>query len=156
MLDQLEVIAKQAKLGPDPLRIDPGDQELERFLTKVGSSKVVIGQLLMDQTVIAGVGNVYRAELLSRAGLNPHTPGQLVPTRVVAGMWFDAVALMKIGVRTGIMLTRDDYLKGRPAIVDRYFVYKREGLPCRNCLNPISIEVLNSRKLYWCSRCQKA
>ncbi len=122
----------------------------------MASSKVAIGQLLMDQTVIAGVGNVYRAELLFRAGLNPHTPGQLVPTRVVAGMWFDAVALMKIGVRTGIMLTRDDYLKGRPAIVDRYFVYKREGLPCRNCLNPISIEVLNSRKLYWCSRCQKA
>ena len=156
VLDQLEVIAKQAKLGPDPLRIDPGDHELERFLTKVASSKVVIGQLLMDQTVIAGVGNVYRAELLFRAGLNPHTPGQLVPTRVVAGMWFDAVTLMKIGVRTGIMLTRDEYLKGRPAIVDRYFVYKREGLPCRSCLNPISIEVLNSRKLYWCSKCQKA
>ena len=156
VLDQLEVIAKQAKLGPDPLRIDPGDHELQRFLNKVASSKVAIGQLLMDQTVIAGVGNVYRAELLFRAGLNPHTPGQLVPTRVVAGMWFDAVTLMKIGVRTGIMLTRDEHLKGRPAIVDRYFVYKREGLPCRNCPNPISIEVLNSRKLYWCSKCQKA
>jgi endonuclease-8 len=155
VLDQSQVLAKQSKLGPDPLRIDPGDNELSRLLTKVASSKVVIGQLLMDQSVIAGVGNVYRAELLFRAGLNPRTPGHLVPQEVVAAIWFDAVALMKIGVKTGIMLTRDDFLSGRPKVIDRYFVYKREGLPCRNCGNLISIEVLNSRKLYWCSTCQR-
>ncbi|MDE0867766.1 MAG: Fpg/Nei family DNA glycosylase [Aquiluna sp.] len=156
VLDQLQVLAKQSKLGPDPLRIDPGDHELQRFLTRVAGSKVVIGQLLMDQSVIAGVGNVYRAELLFRAGLNPYTPGHLVASELVAGIWFDAVTLMRIGVKTGIMLTRDGYLKGRPAILDRYSVYKREGLPCRNCSTPISIQVLNSRKLYWCSRCQGA
>jgi len=156
VLDQNQVLSKQSKLGPDPLRIDPGDNELERLLTKVASSKVVIGQLLMDQSVIAGIGNVYRAELLFRAGLNPRTPGYLVPREVVAAIWFDAVVLMKIGVKTGIMLTRDEYLSGRPAIIDRYFVYKREGLPCRNCAKSISIEVLNARKLYWCSTCQRA
>jgi endonuclease-8 len=156
VLDQLQVLAKQSKLGPDPLRIDPGDHELQRFLARVASSKVAIGQLLMDQSVIAGVGNVYRAELLFRAGLNPYTPGHLVSSEEVAGIWFDAVTLMKIGVKTGIMLTRDGYLTGRPAISDRYFAYKREGLPCRNCLNPISIAVMNTRKLYWCSSCQRA
>jgi len=155
VLDGAQVIDKQSKLGADPLRIDSGDNELQHLLTKARSSKAVIGQLLMDQSVIAGIGNVYRAELLFRAGLNPYTPSHLVPSEVLTMIWFDAVMLMKIGVRTGIMLTRDGYLSGRPATADRYFVYKREALPCRSCGNSIAIELLNTRKLYWCPTCQK-
>lgn len=146
---------QKSKLGPDPLRIDPADQELERFIGRCQRTKTPIGQLLMDQSVISGIGNVYRAELLFRARLSPFRPGNEVSEQDLAGIWFDAVKLMKIGVTKGIMLTRDDHLRGMPQLKDRYFVYKREGLPCRNCGNEVSLQLMSSRKLYWCTSCQK-
>jgi endonuclease-8 len=142
------------RLGPDPLRPDPKKQSQHRFVERVLSRKVSIGQLLMDQSVLAGVGNVYRAELLFRAGVNPYTPGNQLAEETVAGIWTDVVDLMPLGVKTGLMLTRDGYLKGRPKKEARYNVYKREGLPCRNCGQAISIALLQARKLYWCGKCQ--
>ena len=144
----LEVIAK---LGPDPL--DP-KADMARFVQRVGRSAVSIGQLLMDQAVISGIGNVYRAELLFRANLNPHTPGKLVPEEIVEAIWRDAAALMPLGVKTGLMLTRDGYLKAKTKKADRYYVYKREGLGCRECGKAISIEIMAARKLYFCAGCQ--
>jgi endonuclease-8 len=149
-----EIPALFERLGPDPLRPDPKNQSQERFVRKVLSRKVSIGQLLMDQSVLAGVGNVYRAELLFRAGVNPYTPGNQLTEQIVAGIWTDVVDLMPLGVKTGLMLTRAGYLKGRPKKDDRYNVYKREGLPCHSCGQPISIALLQARKLYWCSKCQ--
>jgi endonuclease-8 len=142
------------RLGPDPLRPDPKGLSQEKFVSRVLSSKVAIGQLLMDQSVLAGVGNVYRAELLFRSQLNPYTPGNQLAEETVAGIWTDVVQLMPLGVRTGLMLTRDGYLMGRPKKDDRYNVYKREGLPCRDCGQPISIALMQARKLYWCAKCQ--
>lgn len=142
------------RLGPDPLRPDPKGKAKERFVTKVASRKVAIGQLLMDQSVLAGVGNVYRAELLFRANLSPFTPGNQVPEELIGAIWDDAVSLMPLGVRTGLMLTREGYLKGRPKKDDRYNVYKREGLPCRHCNQSVAIELMQGRKLYWCPSCQ--
>ena len=98
------------RLGPDPLRPDPKGEAKARFIETITKRRVAIGALLMDQSVIAGIGNVYRAELLFRARQNPHTPGNLVPGEVVAGIWDDAVNLMPIGVRTGLMLTREGFL----------------------------------------------
>ena len=143
------------RLGPDPLRPDSSGLAKKTFLEAVAKRKVPIGQLLMDQSVIAGIGNVYRAELLFRNGINPHIPGNKVPTEQVAAIWDDATRLMPIGVRTGLMLTREGYLKGKPRKDDRYYVYKREGLPCRECDSTIAIELMQARKLYWCPRCQK-
>ena len=143
-----------AKLGPDPLRPDPKGVQKQRFIERVLRSRVAIGQLLMDQGVLAGVGNVYRAELLFRAGLSPFTPGEKVPIELVEQLWEDAVALMQIGVKKGIMLTRDGFLKGMPKKADRYYVYKREGQSCRECGGEISIALMATRKLYWCPRCQ--
>jgi len=110
------------RLGPDPL--DPASDK-QRFLDKVARSSVTIGQLLMDQSVISGIGNVYRAELLFRANLNPHTPGKLVPKELVDAIWEDAVALMPLGVKTGYMLTREGFLTAKTKKIDRYHVYKR-------------------------------
>ena len=144
-----------ARLGPDPLREDRDGTELQRFVDRVRSSRGKVGQLLMDQSVIAGVGNVYRAELLFRAGLNPHLSGASVPVDQLEAVWQDAVKLMTVGVKKGIMITRDEFLTKRPKIADRYFVYKREGLPCRVCGNSIAIEIMATRKLYWCPSCQR-
>ncbi|MEL0290915.1 MAG: DNA-formamidopyrimidine glycosylase family protein [Aquiluna sp.] len=155
VLDGQGVKGVQARLGPDPLRPDRKGHERQRFVEKLTSRKTAVGQQLMDQSVIAGIGNVYRAELLFRAGMNPHTPGTGVPREQAERIWEDSLQLMPIGVRTGLMLTREGYLKGRPKLADRYYVYKREGLPCRECGHEISLEIMATRKLYYCARCQK-
>ena len=155
LLDNAGVAESISRLGPDPLRPDPKGAEGRRFLEKVASSKRPIGQLLMDQSILAGVGNVYRAELLFRAALSPFTPGQLLASEQVSNLWDDSRLLMPIGVRTGLMLTRNEFLSGRPKLSDRYYVYKRAGEPCRKCGNPIAMELMASRKLYWCPKCQK-
>ncbi|MGK3952740.1 Fpg/Nei family DNA glycosylase [Microbacterium sp. I2] len=153
-----EVAATIAKLGPDPLVDDVAEGE-ERFTAVVRRKPTPIGLLLMDQNVVSGIGNVYRAELLFRARQNPHTPGREVPEDVVRELWRDWVRLIAIGVETGQMMTMDDldpvsYRKAMASRDDRHWVYHRAGLPCRVCGTSIVVEEAASRKLYWCPRCQ--
>lgn len=154
-----EVAATIAKLGPDPLVDDVADGE-ERFTSVVRRKPTPIGLLLMDQNVVSGIGNVYRAELLYRARQNPHTPGRDVPEEVVRGIWRDWVRLLSIGVETGQMMTMDDldaeaYRKAMASRDDRHWVYHRAGLPCRVCGTAIVVEEAAGRKLYWCPSCQR-
>jgi formamidopyrimidine-DNA glycosylase len=153
-----EVLATIAKLGPDPLVDDHAEGE-ERFTAVVRRKPTAIGLLLMDQSVVSGIGNVYRAELLYRARLNPHTPGREVPEEVVRAIWRDWVELLAIGVETGQMMTMDglDREQWRAAMAnrdDRHWVYRRQGLPCRVCGTAILLEEMGARKLYWCPYCQ--
>ena len=153
-----EVAATIAKLGPDPLVDDVAEGE-ERFTSVVRRKPTSIGLLLMDQNVVSGIGNVYRAELLFRARQNPHTPGRDVPEEVVRDIWRDWVRLLAIGVETGQMMTMDDLdpEADRAAMAsrdDRHWVYHRAGLPCRVCGTAIVVEEAAGRKLYWCPRCQ--
>ncbi|MBO3664056.1 Fpg/Nei family DNA glycosylase [Microbacterium stercoris] len=154
-----QIAAVIARLGPDPLVGDPAENE-ERFVAAVRKRNVAIGQLLMDQSVVSGIGNVYRAEMLFRARLDPHTPGRAIPEELVRGMWRDWVGLLRIGVETGQMMTMDG-LEGeawRKAMAhrdDRHWVYHRAGLPCRVCGTEIVLEEMQARKLYWCPNCQR-
>ncbi|MFF2632084.1 Fpg/Nei family DNA glycosylase [Microbacterium sp. NPDC058021] len=153
-----EMAATVAKLGPDPLVDDPTAGE-ERFTATVRRKPTPIGLLLMDQTVVSGIGNVYRAEMLFRARQNPHTPGRDVPEETVRALWRDWVTLLSIGVETGQMMTMDDlapedYRKAMASRDDRHWVYHRAGLPCRVCGTAIVVEEMATRKLYWCPRCQ--
>jgi endonuclease VIII len=153
-----EMLATVAALGPDPLVDDIAAGE-ERFVTAVAKKPTAIGQLLMDQKVVSGIGNVYRAEMLFRANLNPHTPGRDVPTDVVRGLWRDWVVLLQVGVETGQMMTMDGldadgYRRAMASRDDRHWVYHRAGLPCRVCGTEIVLEEMAARKLYWCPRCQ--
>ena len=153
-----EMLATVAKLGPDPLVGDPVENE-ERFVRAVRKKQTVIALLLMDQSVVSGIGNVYRAELLFRHRLNPHTPGRDVPEDIVRALWRDWVRLLAIGVETGQMMTMDDlspddYRAAMASRDDRHWVYHRAGLPCRVCGTEIALEEIGARKLYWCPRCQ--
>ena len=154
VLTPAEVAQVLKRLGPDPINPDPQGAEAERFVAKVLASKTSIGQLLMNQAVISGIGNVYRAELLFRAGLDPYTPGNRLTREQIEAIWQDSVALLKVGVKTGFMITRDELTKKRPTKAERNFVYKREGLPCRVCSQEISLAIMATRKLYWCASCQ--
>lgn len=144
-----------ARLGPDPLRAD-ADPGLA--WTRIAKSRRTIGALLMDQTVIAGVGNVYRSELLHRHHIDPFRPGTDIDADEFAAMWTDLVALMKVGVRRGKIVAirpEDDhgapaYGPGRP----RTYVYRRAGDPCRACGTTVRTAQLEARSVFWCPSCQ--
>lgn len=147
-----------ARLGPDPLR-NNGPDIRQRFVDVVSAKKSSIGLLLMDQSVVAGIGNVYRAELLFRARLNPHTPGRELDARALEALWQDWSLLLQRGFDTGLMVTIDDldaasYARALENREDRHWVYKRDGLPCRVCRTNVVMEMMASRKLYWCPSCQ--
>ena len=144
-----------ARLGPDPLR---RDADPEPFLHRVGRSRAPIGTLLMDQSVIAGVGNVYRAEVLLRHATSPFTPGREVEASTVQAIWDDLVVLLRAGVRAGRIVTTDpddrERPNGRPRRVDSHYVYGRTGLPCRRCGSAVQSTVLAARTVFWCPVCQ--
>jgi endonuclease-8 len=149
-----EVRAGMDKLGPDPLVDSPRKGE-ERFVAAVLKKSTPIGLLLMDQSIVSGIGNVYRAELLFRARLDPHIPGKSLPETTVRALWKDWTKLLKIGVQTGQMLTmaglgKKQYEAALASRDDRHWVYHRAGLPCRVCGTPIVMEMAAGRKLYYC------
>ena len=159
VLEADEVQAVIDKLGPDPL-VDRGRAAEDRFTATVLRKPTPIGLLLMDQSVVSGIGNVYRAEMLFRARLEPHTPGRDVPEEVVRELWRDWVRLLSIGVETGQMMTMDGltgdaYRAAMASRDDRHWVYHRAGLPCRICGTEIALEEIGARKLYWCPSCQR-
>ena len=96
-----EVKKLQVRFGPDPLNANPKRAESNKFITRVQNSKSAIGLLLMNQQVISGIGNVYRAELLFRHGINPHTPGNQVQREQLEELWDDCVRLKKSEKRPG-------------------------------------------------------
>ncbi|NMR18638.1 DNA-formamidopyrimidine glycosylase family protein [Cellulomonas fimi] len=153
-----EVAVAMARLGPDPM-VDPGPEAEAVFVERLTSRATPVGQLLMDQAVVSGIGNVYRAEILFRARLDPHTRGRTVPAEVARGLWRDWTELLADGVRRGVMMTRDglDDDAHALALADqtaRHWVYKRAGLPCYVCGTPIQVETMAGRNLYWCPTCQ--
>jgi endonuclease VIII len=158
VLDATAVADVLARLGPDPVH-DTGPAAQEEFVRRLTSRSVAVGQLLMDQSVVAGIGNVYRAEMLFRARVEPHTPGRRIPVEVARDLWRDWARLLPDGIATGAMLTRgeDDPAARERALADvaeRHWVYKRTGEPCHVCGTPIAIETMATRNLYWCPTCQ--
>jgi endonuclease-8 len=157
VLTESEVDAILARLGPDPLR--PG-ADGDRAHRRIRASRTAIGALLMDQSVLAGVGNVYRAELLFRHNVSPFRAGRAVDDELWARMWADLVRLMRAGVRMGrIVTTRPEHRprrRGAVALEDARYVYRRTGLPCRVCGTGVRTEVMVGRNLYWCPACQAA
>ncbi len=159
-----EAAAVLARLGPDPLRNRSGDRDA--FTATVAGKRTPLAALLMDQKVIAGVGNVYRAELLFRQRLNPWLPGAELSPDAARRLWDDTAAMMSDGVRDGrIITTPPDYWNGTgagasrgvlPAPEESHFVYRRHGLDCRDCATPVALTELGARKLYWCPQCQQA
>jgi endonuclease-8 len=147
-------------LGPDPLRpdADPG-----RAWARISRSHRTIGDLLMDQAVLAGVGNVYRAEVLFRHRIHPLRPGRTLRVGQWQAMWVDLVTLMAEGVRTGrIDTVRPEHTPeamGRAPRVDDHggevYVYRRTGQPCLVCGSTVRTAVLVGRNIFWCPQCQR-
>ena len=147
------------KIGEDPIRDDANPRQV---WAKVQRSKRSIGSLLMDQKLFAGVGNIYRAEVLFRHQQSPFTPGNAIDRNVFFAMWEDLVVLMRQGVVDGeINTVRDEHtpeVMHRPARDDEHggevYVYRRAGDDCYVCGSDIAMKAYEGRNLFWCPTCQ--
>lgn len=144
VLDPAEVAALLARLGPDPLR---ADADPDRAFDRIARSRVAVGQLLMDQSVIAGIGNIYRTEILWRQRIHPRTPGKAIDRAAFDALWRDTVHLLEIGVKRGAIVTADG--AGRRG---RLNIFAKAS--CPRCGEPVVKSEMATRRLFTCESCQ--
>ncbi len=160
LLSPSEVDDLQSRLGPDPLR---ADADPAVAWERIRHSRRPIGALLMDQAVVSGVGNIYRAEVLFRHRIDPFMEGRLLKRGECQVVWDDLVQLMRLGVETGRIDTvhpeHTPEAMGRPPRQDPHggevYVYRRSGQACLVCGSTIRKRAMDSRNLFWCPRCQR-
>ncbi|WP_347349989.1 DNA-formamidopyrimidine glycosylase family protein [Intrasporangium sp.] len=163
----------RAALGPDPL--DPAAAP-EVALARIRRTRRGIGALLLDQAVLAGIGNVYRCEVLYRHRIDPLTPGRELAVDLWWEIWSDLVRLLPLGVAFGQILTLDDQVDEAERIVAdgsvrpitaaltgerlgefferRFATYHRAGETCDRCGSTVVGQKVAGRMLYWCPGCQ--
>lgn len=161
VLDAAGVEEVLERLGPDPLDHETSPELLRaEFVERVRASRRTIGELVMDQKISAGVGNIYRAEALFRQGISPHRKGANVSALRLEKLWDDFVFLLNEGVTSGRIRTIDpslvsDQVDAEDPEAKKWFVYKRAGYQCLVCGAPVRSQTLGGRNLFWCSSCQK-
>jgi len=143
------------KLGQDPLR---SDADPEKVWQRLKSSRAAIGSLLLNQSVIAGIGNVYRAEILYLLRICPERPARDLTRDEFDQLWQLAVDLLKTGVKYNRIITVDAQTLGKPlsraTAVERTLIYKSPE--CPGCGDDVYYWELGNRTIYACSRCQPA
>lgn len=143
------------KLGADPLVTGTMAPNLARVRRSIGAA-------LMDQRLYAGVGNIYRCEVLFRQGISPFEAANSLTSAEQAAIWADLVELMRYGEEHGridtVRAEHSPEAQGRAPRIDAHggevYVYRRAGDPCLVCGTPVAMRVDGGRKLYWCPRCQ--
>lgn len=149
--DEVQLVVD--RLGPDPLR---ADADPERGWAALQRRTIVIGRALMDQKVVSGVGNVYRAEVLYVHGIHPEVPSQSISQDQWGSMWDTLAGWMRYGVRYGRIVTTAPAEVGRPRSRmrrdQRVHVYRRDD--CIRCGTPVRRWNLAGRWAYACESCQ--
>jgi endonuclease-8 len=143
-----------ARLGPDPLRRSADAALAKR---KLAASRKPIGALLLDQHVLAGVGNVYRAEALFVNAIHPDRPGNQCTPEELDALWTTIVAMLRQGVKDNRIITVDrselDLPPGRRVRRgEATYVYHRDR--CLRCSSGILTSELGGRPCYYCPTCQ--
>ncbi|MGH8930942.1 MAG: Fpg/Nei family DNA glycosylase [Egibacteraceae bacterium] len=148
-----------AGLGPDPL----GDGTEDQFVAMLARRSVPIGAALLDQRVIAGVGNVYRAEALFLCGIHPDHPARSLEPGEITCLWRTIAGAMRLGERLGriVTVTPEEVGAARPEDLaasddERLYVYRRAGDPCRRCATELCAWTVGGRTITACPRCQPA
>jgi len=155
--DEIELVFD--KLGPDPI-VDPPDGA-DRFAAALSRRTVPIGRALLDQRAVAGLGNVYRSEVLFMLGLNPFVAARDVSRNLVDQLWKLSVTELRAGERSGRIVTVQPGEVDRRRRADmkrreRLYAYKRQGDPCRRCGTLIASAQIDDRNIWWCPTCQPA
>ena len=140
------------RLGPDPLA-GGKKSDVWKNITKSGKP---IGALLLDQSIVAGVGNIFRAEILFEAGLDPHIPGTDLSPDAFDRLWTSLKRMMTVGLRHGKIIAVTASEAGMPLAKipedQRFRVYGQTE--CPQCDHPISTVEVAARRLYLCKHCQ--
>lgn len=160
LLSAAEIAVILDRLGPDPLR-DDADPDVA--WERVRASRAPIGLLLMDQSVTAGVGNIFRAEVLYRHRLDPMMAGRLLRRAEWNSVFADLIGLMNYALVQGridsVHPEHEPAAMGRAARDDRHggevYVYRRAGQPCLVCGTLIRTKEFGGRNLFWCPKCQR-
>lgn len=162
LITDAEREAVEARLGPDPLERGARDDEdaAARFAETAHAKKRAIGEIVMDQSIIAGVGNIYRADALFLAGISPHRKGVNVSVKRLKELWVLICDLMNRGLAAGRLETMDPDEAPDPPLegdeeASRWYVYHRTGRPCLRCGTPIREALMQNRRLFWCPSCQR-
>ena len=142
------------RLGADPLR---KDVDVDTALQRIRTSRAPIGSLLLNQSIIAGVGNVYRAEVLFALRIDPLRPGNALDPVEVDRIWEMLQRFLKIGVKYNKIITTDPQDVGKPPsrmrAEERLMIYKKQC--CPECDGHVQAWALAARTIYACKRCQK-
>jgi formamidopyrimidine-DNA glycosylase len=141
-----------ARLGPDPLR---DDADPEAFWAALRRRRIPLAAALMDQSVVAGVGNVFRAEALHACRLDPYLPARELSREDFEALWATIGEQLRDGVRSGRIVTapaRPGVPRSRLRRGERTVVYRRRS--CGTCGGPVRREALAGRDLHWCPACQ--
>ena len=153
VLDRAQVEALMARIGPDVLR---DDADPDRAWAKIEKSRAPIGQLVMDQAVMSGLGNIYRTEILWRQRLHPETPGRAVAREDFDDLWTDSAALLRIGVAERAIITIEgadtSTKRGKGRYGARTNIFKKKT--CPRCDGPVRQFAMATRKVFCCETCQ--
>jgi formamidopyrimidine-DNA glycosylase len=147
-----ETFFREKKIAPDPIH-EPA-RAFDWFAEKLAKTAKPIKAALLDQSVVAGVGNIYADEALFAAGIHPRTPARRV--RDPRPLWLHILRILQESIRQGGSTIRD-YVsaEGREgAFAQSHFVYDREGEPCRECGTAIERITLGGRSTHYCPKCQ--
>jgi len=149
----ISVITGLARLGPEPFDNAFNATHLRRRLQ--GSSRPIKNALL-DQSLVAGVGNIYADESLFAAGIRPHTPSGLVSKPALERLHRSLVEVLQASIGAGGTTFSDfrDLTGSNGNYGGEAWVYRRTGQPCRRCGAPIQRDRLAGRSTHWCASCQ--
>lgn len=149
ILDGIGLKKLLARIGPDLLR---ADADPEKAWSKIKVSRVSIGQLLMDQAVIAGIGNIYRTEILWRQKVHPELPGKSLDRATFDRLWDDGVKLLQIGVKYNSIITVEKATKSATRYRERVNIFAKEICPI--CHSEIRKFEMAGRRVFSCDTCQ--
>jgi formamidopyrimidine-DNA glycosylase len=148
-------------LGPDLLKQDLDRDEVWRRLARDSVAPLTIAEAILDQTVIAGIGNIYKSEGLFLAGIDPYRTVQSLERPQIEQLWNILIPLMKKGARqSGPVITRTGVTgvsRKRIKPSDRHWVYQRQGKNCYLCGMGVRMirQGKNRRTTFFCPLCQK-
>ena len=149
VLDAAGVAKLKGRLGPDVLR---DDADPERAWVKICRSKAPFGGLVMDQAVIAGLGNIYRTEILWRQRIHPETAGKALTHAQFDAFWADSAALLRVGVEQRAIITVDGVARGNTRYGARTNIFKKDV--CPRCEGAVRQFTMAARRVFCCDQCQ--
>lgn len=137
---------KRRTLGEDPLR---ADADPDALWVRVAASKKSIGALIMDQSFFAGPGNIYRAEILFKAGIYPDVPGRDLSRAQFDAIWSQTVDLLYRGFQCGSIITVD-----QPEATNGLRRYVYGNSTCPRCATRVNTWDMQGRTVWACPKCQ--